>query len=117
MMDNDDVIEELKSIRRDWPVDARARKALDLAISEMESADRPGRRCWFRMDGKWEYVDSVRTFVVGPWNRGYFHIFGAGHIEYEYGPGPYLVAVVEDEFGKVSVASAENVNFGEDKPS
>ena len=66
------------------------------------------RACWYRLrrkiNGKWEIL---------PHEGGRLHIFTTDHIEYESGPGPYPVAVIEDdETGTVHVVPAQDVCFG-----
>jgi len=49
--------------------------------------NRIGSMCWYRERLKGEFT---------PWVRGYLRAWATDHIEYESGPGPVAVGVVED---------------------
>ena len=67
------------------------------------------RPCWYRlrrktMKGTWETL---------PHRGGHFYLFTTDHIEYSDGPGPFPVAVIEDDAtGAVHVVPAQDVCFG-----
>lgn len=71
------------------------------------------RACWYRKRTvAWDSASHRRTVAFSKPLAGTFHTFGTDHEEYENGPGPYMVAVVEDEQGAVHVVPAVDVCFG-----
>lgn len=56
------------------------------------SDNRIGSACWYRMfknvKGKWGWT---------PWRGGRLRLWSTDHQEYENGPGPFPVAVIEDD--------------------
>lgn len=96
-------------------------QAIEHAICVMDehrqSKPTTGRPCWYTGNGHYEYVEKTRTFFKDPWIRGTFHCFGQDHQEFESGPGPFPIAIIEDvETHHVKVVHAANVSFAEEIP-
>ena len=77
----------------------------------MTDHDRVGHACWYQ----------IAHAASGPeikWRRGTVLAWSTDHEAYESGPGPFPVAVVEDdESGQVRSIYVSQVNFGTQQPS
>ena len=54
-----------------------------------ESMERVGCKCWYR-----EYIVPAG---MGPWQGASLLFWSTDHQEYESGPGPFPVGVIEDD--------------------
>ena len=74
-----------------------------------DDSNRIGHKCWYR-----EYKNRSVT----PWRRGILRAWSTEHEEFESGPGPYPVAVIEDvETAGMRSTHVARVTFAEDMPS
>ena len=71
-----------------------------------ESQPRIGSACWYRKEAD-KYPREM-----GPWQGGKLLFWSTDHQEYESGPGPFPVGVVEDdETHAVESIYAGNITF------
>ncbi len=58
-----------------------------------DSQERVGCKCWYR---EW-ITPSGCAPQCGPWKGGSLLFWSTNHVEYEEGPGPFPVGVIEDD--------------------
>ena len=76
----------------------------------MADHDRVGNGCWYK-------IANLTNRTETKWRRGIVLAWSTDHEEYESGPGPVPVAVVEDsENGQVRSIYVTRVNFSDEQP-
>ena len=74
------------------------------------AANRIGSQCW--------YLDADYRDRCGRWRRGRLQMWSTDHEEYENGPGPVPVGVVEDaETGRVMSVYVNRIAFSKAAPA
>ncbi len=64
-------------------------------------------RCWYRDQRE----------GLGEWQRGELHLFTTDHIEYENGPGPFPVGVIQNiETGQMYSIPVDQISLADEKP-
>ena len=77
-----------------------------------EKPDEEGRPCeFFVPDRSGLGMSVVSGKREGEWKPGRFHGWSTDYEEFEAGPGPFPVGIVEDEEGAVHSVYAGNVRF------